>query len=179
VKAVPRLALLAGLVAALTVPAAGVSAATGAQADTRLPALESAILSALNDIRVSHGLRPLRISPGLTAAAGQHTSEMLSDDYFEHTSADGTAFDRRIARYYPFGARYHRWEVGENLVYEAPDLTADEAVSLWMASPDHRRNILDPTWRDIGIAAVHGTDAGATFGGGDVTIVTTDFGART
>ncbi|HZQ16412.1 MAG TPA: CAP domain-containing protein [Gaiellaceae bacterium] len=178
-KAVPRLALLAAVLAALAVPAGGVAASAGAQGQTRLPALESSILSALNGVRVTHGLRPLRISPGLTAAAVQHTAEMLQDDYFDHTSADGTAFDRRVARYYPFGSRYHRWAVGENLVYEAPDLTAAEAVSLWMASPEHRRNILDPTWRDIGIAAVHGTDAGATFGGGDVTIVTTDFGART
>ncbi len=178
-KVVPRLVLLVGVAAALAVPAAAVSATATRQAQTRLPSLDTAVLTALNDVRSAHGLRPLRVSPALTAAAAEHSEQMLEDDYFDHTSPDGTSFDQRIAHYYQFGSRYHHWSVGENLVYEAPDLTADQAVALWMASPEHRRNILDPTWREIGIAAMHDAISGPTFGGGGVTVITTDFGART
>ncbi len=177
-KAVPRLALLAALLTALAVPAAGIAAGRSAQSATRLPALDAAVFSALNATRVGHGLRPLRLSRGLTAAAVQHSTEMVEDDYFDHSSADGTSFDRRVARYYPFSSRFHHWEVGENLVYEAPALTAAQALALWMASPEHRANILDPVWREIGVSAVHGTVTGSTFGDDQVTVITTDFGAR-
>ena len=47
-----------------------------------------------------------------------------------------------------------------------------------MHSPEHRRNILDPSWRQIGIGAVHSQTATGTFGDQPVTIITTDFGYR-
>jgi uncharacterized protein YkwD len=172
--AAPRAALLLCLVAALVAPAASARA----QRATHQTGLENDVLVQLNAIRVNHGLVPLKLSAGLDAAATQHTREMLRLDYFAHDSADGTSFDDRIARYYPFSARFHSWSVGENLVWEEPDLDAAEALRLWMASPPHRRNILDPQWREIGISAVHATDAPSVFGGEDVTVITTDFGTR-
>jgi uncharacterized protein YkwD len=51
-------------------------------------------------------------------------------------------------------------------------------MKLWMASPEHRANILNPAWRQIGIAAVNSPSAPGTYGGHDVTVVTTDFGVR-
>lgn len=177
-KRFARLALLSALLAALAVPAAGIAASVGAQSGARVPALDSGVLAALNAVRSAHGLRPLRVSPALSAAASQHSLEMVADDYFSHSSADGTSFDDRITRFYPLTSRYHRWAAGENLVFGAPDLTAGEAVRLWMGSPEHRRNVLDPTWREIGISAVHTSTAGPTFGGGEATVITADFGAR-
>src|SRR5262249_61612581 len=41
-----------------------------------------------------------------------------------------------------------------------------------------RHNILTGRWREIGIAAIHADSAPGTFGGGPVTVITTDFGAR-
>src|SRR5262249_47591806 len=149
----------AALAAALTAPVA----TARAQRTAHQTGLENDVLAQLNAIRVAHGLVALKLSPGLDAAATQHTREMVRLDYFAHDSADGTSFDDRIARYYPFSARFHNWAVGENLVWEEPDLDAPEALRLWMASPPHRRNILDPEWREIGIAAVHVTDAPSVF----------------
>ena len=170
----PRLALLVCLVAALAAPVA----AARQQRVTLQTGLEGDVLAQLNAIRAAHDLMPLKLSPGLDAAATQHTREMVRLDYFAHDSADGTSFDDRIERYYPFSARFHTWSVGENLVFEAPDLDAAQAMRLWMASPPHRRNILDPDWREVGIAAVHVTGAPSVFGGQDATLITTDFGAR-
>ena len=52
------------------------------------------------------------------------------------------------------------------------------ALELWMASPKHRANVLSRSWREIGIAAVSVVAAPGIFAGSDVTIVSTDFGAR-
>jgi uncharacterized protein YkwD len=47
-----------------------------------------------------------------------------------------------------------------------------------MASPEHRANILDPRWRDLGVSALHVDAAPGVYQGLAVTIVTTDFGVR-
>ena len=57
-------------------------------------------------------------------------------------------------------------------------LSPATALKMWMRSPEHRANILNPNWREIGIAAVHVHGAPGTFGGLPVTIITTDFGVR-
>jgi uncharacterized protein YkwD len=49
---------------------------------------------------------------------------------------------------------------------------------MWLASPEHRANLMNPRWREIGVAAVHEAVAPGAFKGLDVTIVTTDFGVR-
>ena len=46
------------------------------------------------------------------------------------------------------------------------------------AVPEHTKNMLDPRWREIGIAALHATSAPGVYGDHEVTIVTTDFGVR-
>ena len=97
--------------------------------------------------------------------------------YFAHASANGGAFDKRIARFYPMGSHSY-WGVGENLVFAEPDLSADEAVKLWIHSPEHLKNLLAPSWREIGISAVHVDSAPGPYRDGPATIVTADFGVR-
>ena len=134
--------------------------------------LNARIVAALNVQRVSRGLPRLHSSAGLNAAARSHSREMLLDGYFDHDSFDGTSFWRRINSYYDAQA------AGENLLESSPDVSARGAVALWMASPEHRRNVLDPMWRDVGIAALHALVAPGIFAGGPVTVVTADFGLR-
>ena len=169
------LALIAGLAAASILPAAVTPAR--ASSGTTLARLDAGVLARLNEIRVLHGLVPLRLNPDLSASAAQHSREMGADGYFEHASADGTAFWQRIAQWYG-STGYAYWSVGENLLWSSPDVDSTEALRLWMNSPPHRANILDPHWREIGVAAVHIPAAPGTFHGLSVTIVTTDFGVR-
>ena len=172
-------AVLAVLVA--TAALAGVLAPLGHSASTQprvaLTALDAGVLDQLNQIRVGHGLVPLKLSPALMASATQHTQEMGVDGYFEHPSFDGTAFWKRIQRWYA-SAGYGYWSVGENLLWSSPDVDAPQALQLWMNSPEHRANILAPRWREVGVSAVHFTSAGGTYGNLPVTIITTDFGVR-
>jgi uncharacterized protein YkwD len=142
-----------------------------------LSSLEQGVLQEINSIRREHGLAPLRLSARLSAAARQHSQEMAARGYFSHDSANGSSFDRRIARYYPLG-RNRYWSVGENLLWSSPDVDPDGALQMWWNSPEHRKNMLTARWREIGVSAVHAATAPGTYGGREVTIVTTDFGVR-
>jgi uncharacterized protein YkwD len=172
-KTVIAVALVALLVA-LAAPAAHSGTAANRVA---LSSLESGILSDLNKIRAQHGLQPVKISARLTASAAQHSKEMGADGYFEHSSHDGTAFWKRIDRWYGQNG-YSYWSVGENLLWSSPDVDPAHAMQLWMNSPEHRANILTARWREIGVSAVHFAAAPGTYKGLEVTIITTDFGVR-
>jgi uncharacterized protein YkwD len=162
--------------AALPTAAAGAPRASGAaHGFQRASALEPQLLAAINDFRQAHGLRPLRLSRGLTLAASRHSVSMVEHGYFEHTSPDGSAFWRRVEATYPRKGKL--WSVGENLAWAYPGLSARQTLELWLASPPHRANLLSPVWREVGIGAVRAF-AGGVYNGHDVTILTADFGVR-
>ena len=150
--------------------------ATVARPRSSVQTLEAGLLAQVNTLRRAHGLVALRLSSKLSLAARRHSVDMAGRGYFSHTSADGSHFDRRIARYYPLGRKY--WSVGENLLWSSPDVDAAGALRMWLNSPEHRANLLTRRWREIGISAVHAASAPGTFGGREVTIVTADFGVR-
>ena len=162
-----------GAVVAVAAPAA-LSSTAG---QTSVSALESGLLQQVNTIRADRGLGALRANARLAAAAAEHSREMADDGYFDHDSADGTSFSTRIARWYPLRS-FHSWMVGENLLWSSPGVNPSGAVAMWMRSPGHRANILNPRWREIGIGAVRSTTAGGVFSHVPVTIITADFGVR-
>lgn len=174
-----RLTTFAALAVLLLAPGAVAASAAGKPA-TRLAAanaLEGAILAELNAVRRAHGLVQLRTSAPLTAAADAHSRAMGVHGFFRHESRDGSEFWRRVKRFY--GPEDHgTWSVGENLLWSTLGIDAKRAVRLWMESPGHRKNILTPRWREIGLSAVTVAAAPGVYGGRDVVIVTTDFGVR-
>jgi uncharacterized protein YkwD len=151
--------------------------APAALAGVRDTSIESSVLAQINQVRADHGLQPLKLSAKLSAAAQQHTDEMGADGYFAHESVDHSSFWKRVVRWYP-SSGWASWSVGENLLWSSPDVSPSDAVAMWMSSPEHRANLLSRTWREIGLSAEHFDAAPGTFGGGPVTIVTADFGAR-
>jgi len=167
--------VVALLVALIAVPAA--FAQHGAARQTRLQTLDLGVLVQLNAIRAAHGLAPLKLNPVLATAARGHSSEMLADGYFAHDSVGGVPFWKRLTTY-SNSAPHGSWSVGENLLWSSPEVGAVKALQLWMASPEHRHNILTARWREIGIAAIHVDSAPGTYGGRAVTVITTDFGVR-
>jgi uncharacterized protein YkwD len=171
------LALAAALVASLVVVATAAPAPGGGRAMQAANRLESDVLTRLNAIRAEHGLAPLRMNVKLRAAADAHSAAMGRHGFFAHESRDGTLFWKRVQRFYrPSGFSF--WSVGENLLWSSGTLSAEQAVSMWMASPKHRENILTARWREIGLSALTVTGAPGVFSGHDVTIFTTDFGVR-
>lgn len=139
-------------------------------------AVEAPIRVELNAVRRAHGLRPVRVSPGLAQAARAHAASMGARGYFSHDSADGTSFSKRLARYYALSARH--FVVGESLYWRSPNAPPADVVRRWLESPPHRAILLDPAWRELGLEAVRVPRAPGIFGGRTVTIVVADFGAR-
>jgi uncharacterized protein YkwD len=160
--------------AALVVPAA---TAAPQRARAALSPLESGVLVDINNFRRAHNLTPLHLNAKLSAAARQHTQQMAQDGYFAHESVDGAAFWKRIQGFYASGP-WGYWSVGENLLWSSPDVTPQQALQMWLKSPEHRANLLNPRWREIGVSALHQAAAPGVYKGLDVTIVTTDFGVR-
>ena len=135
------------------------------------------VLVEMNAVRAAHSLPPLRLSWQLSAAAGQHSREMGERGYFEHSSFDGTSYWKRVDRYYS-SRGYRYWRVGENMLWWSATLTPSAAVTMWMNSPPHRRNLLDRYWREVGLSVRRFLAAPGVFRGLAVTIVTADFGVR-
>lgn len=178
-----RLALAALVVVTALQSAAAAEARGGAPGLGRapqqvgaLPRLQGEVLRAVNALRRERGLPSLRPSSALSEAALRHSLAMAEHGFFGHAGPDGAPFWRRIQAVYRPGERF--WSVGENIVWASPDLSARQAVDLWLASPPHRRNLLDAVWRDVGVGAVQALGAPGVYHGLDVTIVTVDFGVR-
>jgi uncharacterized protein YkwD len=53
-----------------------------------------------------------------------------------------------------------------------------QTISSWLASPGHRRILLDPSWRELGVGTVLAQEAPGAYAGRDVVIVAADFGTR-
>jgi uncharacterized protein YkwD len=119
--------------------------------------MEDSIACLINDERSAYGVPLVQRNDDLRQAALSHSTEMVSQGYFEHTSPAGVTFvDRIEATGYTRGAR--AWEVGENLVWaNGPLSTPRSLVTSWMNSPPHRENLLRARFNEIGIAAVVGT----------------------
>lgn len=103
------------------------------------------LLELTNLERARAGLGPLAASPLLTDAAMWMAGDMAAGGYFDHLDRQG----RRVgSRVYDFG--YRAWKhVGENIA--AGQQSPEDVFSNWMASPGHRRNILNPAFTEIGI----------------------------
>jgi uncharacterized protein YkwD len=123
------------------------------------------LLAAVNAARTSHGLQPVHLSPLLGRAARSHSTDMLQHDFFAHGDFSG-----RMAAFRVPGPT-----VGENLAWGTGRY--GEAISIvqeWLASPEHRSNLLRPGYSRIGFGISRGTFQGSA----GATIVTADFAGR-
>jgi len=122
----------------------------------------SGLLRAVNATRTAHHLRPLRVDATLTRAAQSHSRDMVAHGYFAHG-----AFRNRMLAFHARGPF-----VGENLAWGVGSMASPGAiVNEWLASPEHRANLLRPGFVRIGI----GTSVGSFRGYGGATVVTADF----
>jgi uncharacterized protein YkwD len=164
------------VVVCIALAASTVAAASPQRHEAAPSVVDRGLIADVNAVRTEHGLTALEVSAELMSAALAHSEEMGAAGYFAHHSANGAAFWQRIRRFYPpAGAG---WSVGENLLWSSPGIDVGGALAAWLASPEHRANLLAPRWRQLGVAVVRRSDAPGVYGGRTVTIVTMDFGVR-
>lgn len=118
-------------------------------------ASEARMLELVNREREKAGVEKLVLDTTITAVARTYSRDMFERRYFSHVSPEGTdAGDRLRAGGVAFTY------AGENLAY-APDVgTAHQGL---MDSEGHRKNILDPDFRRIGIGVIDGGIYGKMF----------------
>ncbi len=112
------------------------------------------LLTDVNDLRAENGLEPVTLDPTLIVAAEECACDMIEGGFFAHENpiTHMGPGDRLTTAGYIF------YSMGENLA--VGQTSAHEVFDAWMASPDHRDNILDPNWREVGLAVRRGGDYG-------------------
>jgi len=136
---------------------------------------EKRLLNLHNKVRAKRGLKALCVHRALTKAARAHSQEMLDKDYMSHNSYNGETLKERLVRFgYRFSG-YSYYFYGENIAWgSGSGSVTDSVFRWWMNSRDHRSNILDKRFRQVGIGARTGTYKTYT----NATIYTVDFGVR-
>jgi uncharacterized protein YkwD len=126
--------------------------------------MRSAVVCLVNQQRTARGVPALAASDQLNRSAQAWTTTMVLTGQFTH--GPGDAFARRIS------ATGYAWRsAGENIAAGFP--TPRLVVAAWMASTDHCRNILNPSYRDVGTG-----ESDSTVGLNGNGTWTEDFGLR-
>jgi len=112
-------------------------------------------LTLINEERRKNGILPVGFQSALNNAAQTHADDMVVKNYFSHVSPDGKT-PQDFARQ----AGYSSW-VGENLACGYPD--PQRIFEMWMGSSGHRRNMLNPSWRSLGIGYNPGVCGGCPY----------------
>jgi uncharacterized protein YkwD len=180
---VASLALLAAATLALAGPLTGTAGASACKRwGSDMPRhlshrhAKKAIRCLLNKKRENHGVRHLSRNRHLKHAAQGHNHYMKKHRCFSHECPGERSVLSRLqaADYITGGLR--AWRYGENIAFGGRHLgTPKSIVRAWMRSPEHKRNILDPAFRQIGIGYNRGIPRKPNAHGA---IYTTDFGMR-
>jgi uncharacterized protein YkwD len=153
-------------------PAAVVSAQSGYAPDGE----EAAFVDLINGYRADLGLGPLSPSYDLGAAADYHSTDMATNNYFDHYLFDGTDPGTNIRNFGFTGSAY-----GENIA--AGMATAQEVLIAWQNSPGHNAEMTNPAFTEIGVGRAYNENSyygwywTADFGGGEAAAPVTELNA--
>jgi len=117
------------------------------QTDSKVSAYEAEVIRLVNEIRKENGLQPLTANWELSRVARYKSQDMKDKGYFSHTSPTyGSPYQMIRA----FGLSFRT--AGENIAkgYSTPQAV----VNGWMNSSGHRANILNASYKQIGVGYV-------------------------
>lgn len=117
------------------------------QTDSSVTAFEARVIALVNEHRAKYNLAPLSENWELSRVARFKSQDMCDNKYFSHTSPTyGSPFQMIKA----FGISYRT--AGENIAYG--QRTPEAVVNAWMNSSGHRANILNASYKQIGVGYV-------------------------
>jgi uncharacterized protein YkwD len=149
-KAIQKLAVLAaGVPLALAVPAPALAFPSRAF-DSPEAELMSLIVTKTNQQRNAAGCGQLDVDQELILASQRQSSYMASTGNFSHIGRGGSTFAGRAR------AAGYATPAGENIAWGFGSATA--VMRAWMASPSHRRNILNCDVQSIGTGVSYSDD---------------------
>jgi uncharacterized protein YkwD len=123
------------------------------------------IIHLTNKERERAGLIKLSPNAALTEAAANKADEIFRTNNFQHTIND-KKFSAWIKE-----TGYDYQYAGENLAINY--FKDNEAMTAWMNSVSHKKNILNPLFEEIGVAIVEGP-----FDGADAKLIVQEFGTK-
>ncbi|MGW1072718.1 sigma-70 family RNA polymerase sigma factor [Streptomyces sp. NPDC002537] len=110
--------------------------------------LGAQVTALVNAERAKAGCSPVTENATLDRAAQGHSDDMAARSFFDHTNPDGAGPGERIT------AAGYRWSTyGENIAYGQQDPAS--VMDSWMHSDGHRRNILNCSFKEIGVGVNH------------------------
>jgi uncharacterized protein YkwD len=112
--------------------------------------LMSQVATRTNEMRLRFGCDLLAVDHELISASVRQSFDMASTGRFSHIGHDGSTFQARAH------AAGYAQPSGENIAWGYG--TADDVMRAWMASPDHRANILNCRAKSIGTGVVYAED---------------------
>jgi uncharacterized protein YkwD len=116
-----------------------------------------ALTDQANRFRAEQGLGALAWNDGLAACARAHIADLTARDYFSHQSPEGFDQADRVALL----NRDFCGQTGENLAWRDDPLERtmpDQFQQMWEGSPEHRRNLTNPGFIQVGYGVVrHGS----------------------
>ncbi len=110
----------------------------------------NALLILTNRERLKNGDLPLSPNEKLQSAASVKAKDMFAKNYWAHNSPNG-----ETPWVFIKNAGYNYTYAGENLARGYT--SSEDIVKAWMASPEHRANMLSKNYRDVGFAVEEGT----------------------
>ena len=112
---------------------------------------KEAVVSLTNNVRTRNGLGTLSENRLLDTVAEQRAKDMLEKQYFAHVSPTGEQASDLAQR---TGYRYKI--IAENIA-SGIFLTNQKIIDGWMQSPGHRKNILSPDVKEVGVSVMKGS----------------------
>ena len=117
-------------------------------------ALEAELLEQVNRVRHENHLIPLVRRSDLDRVAQSHSTDMVQRGYFSHHSPEG---ESPLDRLQQSGVDDMRL-AAENLGKTTHSNPSAEIVKSWLASPQHRSNLLAPALNFTGIGIAQAAD---------------------
>jgi uncharacterized protein YkwD len=130
---------------------------------------QDALLADTNGARAANGQKALRLNARLVQAAQAKANDMALRNYWSHNTPGGNP-----PWVFVSAANYQYDKIGENLA--AGFTGAQETINGWMASPEHRDNLLDSAFSDVGFGFANNPDYTSTGNAGPMTVVVAFYG---
>ena len=113
---------------------------------------EMAFLAKINAYRAKKGKPKLAFTQPLGAAADHHSVDMANKNYFSHTLKGGVSWWQNMKDH-----GYNGQSGAENIA--AGNASAAGTFTQWKNSPDHNRNMLNGSFRAIGIGRAYNANS--------------------